>query len=269
VLSMPTISFRRRCRDERGFTLIETLVAMVCGIIVMGALFAILEISLKHSNRQADVVEATQLGRVTMTRIVDKLHSSCLLAGFNPVLAGSTRTTLLLVNAYSEQAEPALSEVHLDKLVWTEEEAAEGRGTLKDYSYVATSGPNKEGEYTFSATANPATGTVIGERIKRGEVLNEATEKKEPALFSYYVFASKAATSTSQASSALVQTLPEASGLTAAQASAVSAVEITFNAAPSKDTKLWKEISTDQRTQVTLTFSAPNSEATLKAGPCE
>ena len=45
-------------RDERGFTLIEVMVAMVVGLIVIGALFAILEVSLKQNARITDRVQS-------------------------------------------------------------------------------------------------------------------------------------------------------------------------------------------------------------------
>ena len=95
----------RRLRDERGFTLMETLVAMVTGIIVTGALFAILEFSVHQTSRISQVAQASQVSRTAMTRIVDELHSACLSTGFAPVQETSTPSKLVVQNGYSEQAE--------------------------------------------------------------------------------------------------------------------------------------------------------------------
>src|ERR1700759_2993057 len=63
--------------DEHGMTLIELLVAMVLSIIVVGALLAILEVSLRKGTRITTQVQSNRSGRLALTKIVEELHSSC------------------------------------------------------------------------------------------------------------------------------------------------------------------------------------------------
>ena len=112
VIASRLARVRERARDARGFTLIETLVAILTGIVVTAALFAILEVSLHQSARAADVVQASQLGRATMTRMVDELRSSCLATEFTPIQEKSSNTELYFRNSYSEKAVPTSASEH-------------------------------------------------------------------------------------------------------------------------------------------------------------
>jgi prepilin-type N-terminal cleavage/methylation domain-containing protein len=276
----PSLHARTRLGDARGFTLVEVLVAMLCGLIVMGALYAILEVGMHQSTRLTDVSSATQSARTTLTKMVDELHSACVSTKFAPVKAGSTENKLILVNGYSEAAEipptstkaaTAAEGVRKDEITWTEEPAANANkeGSLTDKTFLATEGPGSEGEYTYSAKATPESGYRIGERIS-----HSSEGGKEIPIFRYYAYATSASSSTSSASSALSETpLTVVGSLTAEQAKTVAAVGIAFHALPpdknSTINHTIKETGADLSTQQTLAFSAPNSESTLKAGPCE
>jgi len=146
---------------EQGTTLIELLVAMVCSIIVVGALLAILEFSLRQESAIADRVSADQVGRVAMGRIVQELHSSCTGFGATAIQAPSTTpesplaslgpTNLWLLSAFGEGAaaeKAVLSEVTEHDIKWTETgksspgetygSTSETLGTLWDYSFTGT-----------------------------------------------------------------------------------------------------------------------------------
>jgi Tfp pilus assembly protein PilV len=71
--------------DAAGFMLIETLVAIISATVVTGALFMILIVSLHQTSRITGRVQATELGRDTMTHIVDELHSACIAKEFVPI----------------------------------------------------------------------------------------------------------------------------------------------------------------------------------------
>ena len=142
-----------RVRDRSGFTLIETIVAMVTGVIVTGALFAILEVSVRQSSHLSGVAQATQVGRTAMTHIVDELRSACLSTGFSPVISTGAEATssgekkLVFVNGYDEKpskgeeppAELPASGIHKNVIEYNE-----AKQQLIDKTYIATSNVETE-----------------------------------------------------------------------------------------------------------------------------
>ncbi|MGO9487614.1 MAG: PilW family protein [Solirubrobacteraceae bacterium] len=258
----------RAAREERGFTLIEVLVAMLTGIVVTGALFAILEFSTRQTARLSEVSQSSQIGRTAMTHIVDELHSACLSQGFAPVQAGSTPSKLVFVNGYfpervaNEAKEPEYSFVRKDEISWS----SAGKGTLKDQKYTASE-PAKEGEYK---------GWTTGGNVLIAENIAPFESEKANQVFKYYKYAAKSTTGTAEEADTLEQ-IPlstETSSLTTEQANTVAAVAISFRTSPYKDearlsTASEKGTPLDQTTLTTFAFSAPNSETTITAGPCE
>jgi len=246
---------------NNGFTLMETLIAMLTGFVVTGALFAILQISTTQSSRIADVAQATQLGRTTMTHIVDETHSACLSNGFAPVQENSNGERLIFVNGYSKEAEvPSVGTtttgVRKDEIVWNE-----SAQTLTDFTYLSTGTTTKEEtqEYTFSTTATPASGVRIGEHI---------TKSGTTSIFQYYAYATTPSTSPTAPSSTLNEKEPLKGTLSKATAETVASVLITFKTAP-RDGKT--ELGRDpvMSTQATFAFEAPPSETPITAAPCE
>ena len=238
--------------DERGFTLIETLVALVTGFAVMGGLFAVLEVSLHQSTRVADYVQASQLGRTAMTHIVDELHSACLGPGFTPVQAGSTGETLIFRTGYSEKAE--LTEARQEKVIWEGE-------TLTEKTYPSSSGswPN------FNYAEAPTSTVLLGKNITKAE---EVAKTPQP-IFTYYKYAVTSSSATSAPSSTLEKmTVPAVGGFTAPEAAQVASVLIAFRAGPvSTINDATRKV--DLSSQVTFAFSSPSSEASVEAAPCE
>ncbi len=259
-------------RDQRGFTLIEVLVALITGLIVTFALFSVLEFSMNQTTRLSDITQANQLGRTTMTHIVDELHSACLSANFTPIQESSTESKLVFVTGYSAEAEvPSVpgekGGVHEEEIEYS---SAEGK--LWDKSYPGT-GTNGEGKYTFSKTP---TKTLIGENISQSV---EASGKKEAIpIFKYFAYAKKASSGTTEAASTLEETKPLTKGgeKIGPEANNAASVLISFNTATRDknvllggNAKVSSDRSADLSSQVTFAFSAPSSEATIEAGPCE
>jgi type II secretory pathway pseudopilin PulG len=260
------VHLRRSTGAEGGFTLVETLIAMVTGLVVSGALFAILEVSLHQSARLSDVAQATQLGRTAMTHVVDELHSACLSSGFTPIQEKSNENKLIFVDAYSKEAEiPSARE---DAIVW-EKEGGKESGTLTDYTYPSIGGSWPK--FSFSSTATPASGVRIGEHIFKAEL--EANGKKEtPPIFRYYAYTTKPSTSPTAPSSTLneetLKGAKEANGLSSTEAATVASVAVSFKAAPSDGrTELGRGASLTN--QMTFAFEAPSSESPIEAAPCE
>lgn len=255
-------------RDHRGFTLVETLVAMVTGIVVSGALFAILEVSLHQSGRLSDVAQATQLGRTSMNRMVNAMHSGCVREKFTPVQAGSTKTKLILISGYSEAAEVPTKAtlgtgIHKDEFEWVE-----GTHRLVDKASLSSK-ELSAGVYSWETAKE----VRFGEYVRRTITIKEGKEQEAPAMFTYYEYDTQATASTGEASATLVE-IKEFKGagasLEAAQAKKVAAVSVAFNQRPNEGkegNKLGRPVNLNS--QVTFTFSAPNAEATIVAGPCE
>jgi type II secretory pathway pseudopilin PulG len=247
--------------DEGGFSLIELLVAMITGIVVTFALFAILNISTNQASRLTNYAQATQQGRLAMTKIVDALHSACVTNGFAPIEIGSGESELLFVNAYSEEAVIPKTQFNKQKIVWSKEAQ-----TLTDYSYPAVkeiSWPNFE----YSGTANPSTGVVLARNVTQTE-----TGGKKVPIFQYYAYTSE---STESATTGLntLQKEPLKAPLTEATAPTAASVLITFNAGPNDGTTAigaqGKGVSAGEQTQVTLAFTAPISNEKDVDAPCQ
>jgi prepilin-type N-terminal cleavage/methylation domain-containing protein len=263
-------------RSERGFTLIEVLVAMVTGVIVTGALFAILEVSMRQSTRVSDVAQATQLGRTAMNHVVDELHSACIAASFAPVQATSGEAKvgepkLVFINGYSEAAEvPSVGTtttgVREDEIIWSE-----SAQTLTDKTYLATAEP-KTNEFTFAATATPKNGVRLAEHVVRAT--SPVTGEPIP-IFQYYEYGNSTNSSTTTGLSTLEAlhnekgaVLKAGEKLGSTPAKEAASVLVTFSIAPTDNaTTLGR--AAEFSSQNTFTFSAPNSENPLKTVPCE
>jgi Tfp pilus assembly protein PilW len=155
--------------SEDGMTLIEVLVATVAAIVVILALFAILEFSVKQEARITERVQANRGGRTAMTNIVDELHSSCVGFGTYAIQAPSTKPTsplaelgpadLWMISAYgsSSSNKAVIEKVYEHDIHWSstgKSKTGETVGTLTDYRFESTagSGPaSKSGKWEFPA----------------------------------------------------------------------------------------------------------------------
>ncbi len=267
-----------RLRDRSGFTLIETLVAMVTGVVITGALFAILEVSARESSHLSNTAAATTAGRSAMTRLVDALHSACIEKGFAPVKEGSSPSKLIFVSGYDQKPseetpgekkastkEPP-SELTENDIYKDEVEYLSAEEKLVDKRYTANTTTLTNGEYSWKEY-NKYVLTKVGQAEKNGKTI---------PIFQYYPYATSATTSTSAAASTLKETslVSGTETLTSTKAAEVAGVAVTFRVAPPRteyklSTNTQKGTYVELSTLTTFAFMSPNSEASIEAGPCE
>jgi len=215
----------RHFRSEHGFTLIEILVAMVTGLIVVGAAFTILEVSMRQSGRIADKVNANQRGRVALEKIMLELHSSCVANGANPIMATSTATRLIF-QSHSGSSEPFFTtglkhEIYLEGT------------TLFDRTFQSTSGI--ESRWLWSATP-----------LATVPLLTKAYAPASGSMFEYFKYTKLTPKELEEGNHvALNQILVVPLG--AEDAKAAAKVNVNFSAAP--DTN-------NTATPLTVAFSA-------------
>lgn len=120
-------------RDERGTTLTELLVGMFAGLVVLSALVTLIMLTLNTSSRVSARVHATQEARVTLTKIVNQLHSACIAPKIAPLKEPSNANELTFVHATGSAVSPTPVKT---KITYS-------NGTLiqRDYSWKAGSAP--------------------------------------------------------------------------------------------------------------------------------
>ncbi len=236
--------------SEHGFSLIETMVAMVTGLIVVGALFTVLEVSARQTSRDTDYVQSTQRGRIVMTHLVNELHSACLYLGFTPIQEKSGPNELIFVNAYSAEATPATAFEHIIKF--------EG-GELVEKTWANKTGSSYP-KFEFETSSTPTNITYLNG--KSGDI----AEVEGTHIFRYDKYAAEATGTSTTGESALTELTT--SPLTAATAKEAAAVTISFRSLPTnKNTKLNRSLNLESL--VTLALDAPRTEAKLSDKPCE
>jgi Flp pilus assembly pilin Flp len=245
-------------RDESGFTLIETLVAMISATVVVGALYAILIVAVDQTSKVTDTVYSTQAGRTTMTKLVDELHSACISSNFSPIQSGSNENRLIFFNAYTPNAE--ITSAYKHEIIWNKT-----TGTLIEKRYTSNGGSDPK--FTFPTTY---TEIRLGENISKTAAAKPATEKELP-VFRYYRYTK---TSSSLGANEALSTLSLLSPKTTeeelktTELEEAAAVEINFKQAP-LDKEITESRTVDFKNLVTLSFSVPNAETPIEDKPCE
>jgi Tfp pilus assembly protein PilW len=195
--------------DQQGFTLVEMMVAMLTGVIVIFATFAILEVALSQSSRIADRVSADRRSRIAMEQIILILHSSCVAPETTPVEPKSEGNKLLIISQTG--AAPTFATVFLHELAFTE---TAGKGTLTDTTYPNT-GAKPAPNWEFSTTA------ASRQTLLTGVTRSETATKQTIPIFQYFKYEGSKLSET-----------PLVGELTEATANEVAAISVSFTAAP-------------------------------------
>jgi prepilin-type N-terminal cleavage/methylation domain-containing protein len=163
-----TSAIRRRLRGQRGFTLIELMVGMAAGIVVISALFTIVDITFHQTTKTFSRIDATQRARAAMEVVENEMHSACIENSVVPIVAGSTPATVIFYSQYGN----AITVTPIQhRLAFNS-----GAGTLTDTTYPVTGGsPN-----TWAGdTANP---------IASKTLLTNVSQSGSTPVFQYYYF---------------------------------------------------------------------------------
>jgi hypothetical protein len=253
--SMPSL------HAEHGFTMMEALVAMVTGLVLATASFALLQLVTEQSTRATDFVQASQLGRTAMTHIVDELSSGCVAENAIPIQEASTSEKLVFAAAYSEKSEVKPSEVQEHEIYWKE----------------GSSGGHPEGLYDAKRVASKQNGTEwewAGEFSKPGVLIDadlarEKNAKGQPEIFKYFKYSKAASSSSSKGLSALEEVELSEHQELLGKAASVASVEVKFKSLPAdKSEKVGRDVKLSN--QVTFAFSAGFTEPNvIDSGACQ
>jgi prepilin-type N-terminal cleavage/methylation domain-containing protein len=225
----------RRLRDERGFTLVELLVAMVAGVVVSSALFGILDVTLRQTTRTFSRVDASQRGRITMERIEQELHSACYTNDAFPITAG-TATSISFWSSYGSAATltPIKHTISLDT----------STGDLTDTTYT---------------TSGTAPLWVAGTPTTTNTLLTDVAQSGSTPVFTYYELRSTGSTAVS-------------APLTSASARTVSEVRITFVVSPQGGSGIRSDLTPNTLTNTVILRLTPipnPSPVVEKFPPCQ
>lgn len=164
-----------RLREERGFTLVELLVAMISAVTVIAALVVVLGITLRQNTKLTDRVLADQMGRKGMNTMLEELRSSCTGFGSTAIQAPSSTplaplaslgaSNLWFLSAYgnSTSGNAYVSPVTLHDVNWSvagTSNTGKQYGTLTDYSF-AGSGESPNWKFPSLSPANATTTKIL------------------------------------------------------------------------------------------------------------
>jgi len=227
-------------RSERGFTLIELMIAMSLGIVVSTALMAVVIVSIHFSSSNQDRIDANDQGRIAMQRIVQALDSSCIAATTPPIVGGATNNATS-ITFYSNTGSTTPDSPTI--------EPSEVTVSLTGGALVMQTATWKTGTGASSWTFNsPTSYTLLAHAAQTGGTT---------PVFQYFGYGSGGAMSTT------AYGVP----LSAANAATTAMVEINFQALPS-DNYTANNRGADFQNEVVLRLTPASGAASASNTPC-
>jgi hypothetical protein len=123
----------RLAHEERGTTLAELVVGMGAGLMVLVGLTTLIMVTINTTSRVSARVHATQEARLTLTRVMDQLHSACIAPKLAPIRAESSGNELRFVHATGSAVSPVPT---LSKITYSN-----GTLTQRDYAWKSGTAP--------------------------------------------------------------------------------------------------------------------------------
>ena len=211
---------RELTRHQSGFTLVELIVTMLVGMIVLTALFGLVDVALRASKRVDNRVESSQRGRLALEQMNRDLRSQVCIKTSSSAFASSIASgDSNQVTFYSELASPS---------GYTTNTFSPDQYQL---AYSST------GQGSLTETVRAASGTypnLTWPSVTRTNILlNNITQQGSTPVFSYFAYETDGTIDTNN---------PLSVPLSAANAARVVAVGINYVAGPVRAT-------TDARTK--------------------
>lgn len=228
-------------RGERGYSLPELLVVISIGSIVLFGIFTLIQVTARSSAQTVSRVDANQRARPVLERLMDELHSTCLVRGAVPVIAGSTDSELRFIH----QTGSAVSPTPDQRVVTLVDE------TLSESAYPL-SGGSTPADWAFATTPNETRQLLT----KVGPATVGAPAVAVP-LFQYFAYNGGAVSS---------MRLP--TPLSTADAARAVQVTVSFSSSPLRTEVIDANAPVGVSSSAVLRFSPPSEDPTKVNGPC-
>jgi len=213
-------------RDERGYTLIELLVATTMALVICMGAYLLLDFTTEDVSRTTSRVHVDQRGRSALERIMEHLHSACVASLVTPVLSNSGPTVLRFISEATESASIASATLH--KLTY-KPPTAKTEGTLVEHAWKSLE-TSVAPHYVFNEAEKPKSILLI-KGISQ-TAITEGVKGETVPVFRYYRYYREGDPGAVYGE---LDPTPISGSLGEAEAALVARVSIAFTLSPEAD----------------------------------